>query len=636
MASSIVVRIKDAFWSRITLGILTGGIALTCPESLPSWLLLTLCCPEWVSSLAKSTLYQRIVLSVYTLCVTLGLDLGFMCLWWCCAALRNTRVSPSGISFAGKSLKLDNNDDAKDVIEAIDNCSDLQYLNLEGNTLGVDASKGIAKALENHPEFKRALWKDLFTGRMKTEIPKALEYLGNGLVTAGARLTELDLSDNAFGPIGVQGLAELLKSSSCYALEELRLNNNGLGITGGKLLASALTDCYNCSKSKGKPLALKVFIAGRNRLENDGAKALAQVFKMVGTLEEISMPQNGIYHPGISALSDAFTHNKNLQVLNLNDNTIGPKGAEAIASAMPNLQNLREINFGDCLLKTKGALLLAESLKNFHQNLEELTLGFNEIKKNGGIGIVEAMANKSKLKQLILDGNQFGEQGQEEIKKKLKEIGKLHTLGSLEENESEDSEEDTDDENVDDESEEHSEIEHSEKENDVIEVPPSIPTTITVEEFLKTPSSNNFLALGNDRIDLIFRYVKEHQDIADYMKVLMKVSTLSNDTKPEVADSSLKCSEFLYKDLFTMAQKNDQTSLVNNSILVNLGLIKNEDKKEKIAWDLDGCLHALKYIASKNYVPQSTKDTLKVFMKREIDNNKDQLGIKKQIWSTLS
>lgn len=94
-------------------------------------------------------------------------------------------------------------------------------------------------------------------------------------------MTELDLSDNAFGPIGVQGLASLLRSSSCYALEELRLNNNGLGIGGGKLLADALLDCFNSSKAEGKPLALKVFIAGRNRLENDGAKALAQVFKVI-------------------------------------------------------------------------------------------------------------------------------------------------------------------------------------------------------------------------------------------------------------------------------------------------------------------------------------------------------------------
>lgn len=63
---------------------------------------------------------------------------------------------------------------AKDIVEAINNCAKLEYLNLEGNTLGVAAAKAIAKALEKHPEFKRALWKDLFTGRMKSEIPLAL------------------------------------------------------------------------------------------------------------------------------------------------------------------------------------------------------------------------------------------------------------------------------------------------------------------------------------------------------------------------------------------------------------------------------------------------------------------------------
>lgn len=83
----------------------------------------------------------------------------------------------------------------------------------------------------------------MFTGRMKNEIPKALEYLGQGLCSANTRLVELDLSDNAFGPIGVQGLAALLTSSSCYTLQQLRLNNNGLGISGGKMLAQALLDC---------------------------------------------------------------------------------------------------------------------------------------------------------------------------------------------------------------------------------------------------------------------------------------------------------------------------------------------------------------------------------------------------------
>lgn len=62
----------------------------------------------------------------------------------------------------------------KEVIAAIADCPDLHFLNLEGNTLGVEAAKAIAKALESKKELKRALWKDMFTGRMKTEIPDAL------------------------------------------------------------------------------------------------------------------------------------------------------------------------------------------------------------------------------------------------------------------------------------------------------------------------------------------------------------------------------------------------------------------------------------------------------------------------------
>lgn len=116
--------------------------------------------------------------------------------------------------------------------------------------------------------------------------------------------------------------------------QELKLNNCGLGIGGGKMLSQALLDCYESSVKAGTPLQLKVFIAGRNRLENDGAKALAKVFEKVKSLEMVWMPQNGIYHPGISALSEAFKVNPNMKSLNLNDNTITAKGAESLAEAL--------------------------------------------------------------------------------------------------------------------------------------------------------------------------------------------------------------------------------------------------------------------------------------------------------------
>ena len=55
------------------------------------------------------------------------------------------------------------------------------------------------------------------------------------------------------------------------------------------------------------------------------------MLQLMGSLEEVAMPQNGINHEGITALSDAFASNTNLRILNLNDNTFTEKGAKSMA-----------------------------------------------------------------------------------------------------------------------------------------------------------------------------------------------------------------------------------------------------------------------------------------------------------------
>ena len=54
-------------------------------------------------------------------------------------------------------------------------------------------------------------------------------------MTSNAKLTELDLSDNAFGPNGIKGAVNLLSSPACFSLKILTLNNVGLGIGGAKV-----------------------------------------------------------------------------------------------------------------------------------------------------------------------------------------------------------------------------------------------------------------------------------------------------------------------------------------------------------------------------------------------------------------
>lgn len=207
------------------------------------------------------------------------------------------------------------------------------------------------------------------------------------------------------------------------------------------MLASLLKSCYHKSKAVGHPLALRVFVLGRSRQENEGGKALAEVFQLMGSLEEVVMPQNGIYHEGLSALADAFASNPNLRILNMNDNTFTAKGAKAMGAAIKKLNKLEVLNLGDCLLKSGGAKLICKALKGRHPNLKEFVLDSNEIRLKGGLEIVGAVKGKENLERLSIDGNQFGEDGLKKILNKMEEIGMKDIIGEVEDTEEPDSDE---------------------------------------------------------------------------------------------------------------------------------------------------------------------------------------------------
>uniref|UniRef100_A0A8B9H7D5 Ran GTPase-activating protein 1 n=1 Tax=Astyanax mexicanus TaxID=7994 RepID=A0A8B9H7D5_ASTMX len=381
-------------------------------------------------------------------------------------ALAKTHVGEE-LSYKGQGLKLDDEQSVNDEMKIeIDQFRGLRALRLEGNTIGVEAAHAIAKALETHNELECCHWSDMFTGRLRSEIPPALKSLGSALITSGARLTELDLSDNAFGPDGVKGIETLLKSPVCHTLKELRLNNCGMGIGGGIILASALTECYKQSSAMGSPLKLKVFIAGRNRLENDGATALARAFQMIGSLEEVHMPQNGINHPGITALATAMQHNPNLRVLNLNDNTFTKRGAVAMAQALKHLRSIQVVNFGDCLVRTEGAIAIAAALREGLTVIKELNLSFGEITEAAALVLARALKDKPDLKKLDLNGNCLGEDGCEALKEAMESVDKSDVLGSLSDDEGEpDEEEEEDDEDSGAEDEDDEEEEEEEEHN---------------------------------------------------------------------------------------------------------------------------------------------------------------------------
>ncbi|KAK8785104.1 hypothetical protein V5799_008528 [Amblyomma americanum] len=530
--------------------------------------------------------------------------------------LSSTSIDSKEVSFKGEALKLDNEKDADIIVEAIARCPKLEMLCLEGNTLGPDAAKAIGKALEARPTLKRALWKDMFTGRLKTEVPNAVRFLSAGVLLSKANLTELDLSDNAFGPVGAEALVVLLSSSCCFQLEVLQLNNNGLGTGGAGLLAKALTACITNSTEAGKPLALKTFICGRNRLENPGAIALGAVFGKLTSLEEVALPQNGIYHEGIAALAKGLMSNKNLRVLNLNDNTFTPEGARHMSKALRHLNKLEVINFGDCLIKTAGAKMIADALKEGHSTLKDVNLGYNEVTLDGGLAIVEALKDKPLLETLELDGNKFGTGGVEKLEEAMEAAGKIDKLCAF----SDDEGSGDDDE---DEEEEHEEDGGDGGEKDESEKA-SVEASCSAEEFLSSPTAARLGQLGSQRSQYLLQEVESCSTgtelLRSYVTTFMKVASVvgSGEGGDAAKQQALDCTDSLLSAAFNLAKKENSLPWLTNELMVHLGLLKAE-KDHKVNWSQatrEGAMVILADLVPKEYFLTSTREALQAFLSK--------------------
>lgn len=321
-----------------------------------------------------------------------------------------------GITFHGKGRICETSTDFKTLVKHLNQQNPVHFLNLEGNRLSMDAAKAIGEALGRHPEFRTALWNNIFKIYMIPEIPQSLRYLGGGLISAGAKLVVLNLSDNPLGPTGILGLAELLSSSVCYSLEKLLLNNCALRPEGATALSKALVELYGNAAKAGSPLKLRIFGGGRNKLEIVGCQALAIAFKVLRTLEEVSLTENLIDHKGVAYLAESFKENPGLQVLNLNDNKLRGTGAAKIAEILPSLSQLRDVDLGKCFIRTSGAHHLAKALEGSNEVLQKVNLAKNEILIDGGLALVAAMKNKPGLGLFNIDGNFFGPEGCQQLR----------------------------------------------------------------------------------------------------------------------------------------------------------------------------------------------------------------------------
>jgi Ran GTPase-activating protein 1 len=206
-----------------------------------------------------------------------------------------------------------------------------------------------------------------------------------------------------------------------------KLNNNGLGIAGGKVISGAIRECARKAEAAGLAKSnLRVVVCGRNRLENGSAPNWAEAFSAHKGLKEIRMPQNGIRMEGISALAKGLSACTELESLDFQDNTATRTGTRAIVAELPKWKNLKKLNLSDCLISNAGGIALATSLASgSNKELQELKLQYGEFDKRTVELLTEAISQHlTKLEVLELNGNRF--EAEDECVEKLKEALALH------------------------------------------------------------------------------------------------------------------------------------------------------------------------------------------------------------------
>ena len=143
------------------------------------------------------------------------------------------------------------------------NFDKINGIELSGNSIGFDVAKELSLKIQTLESLEIVNYRDIFVSRLKSDLPKSLYELIVAL--KNKKIISLDLSDNAFGPIGVASFDFYL--TQCSTLKKLYVENNGLGPEGAESLAKALLSSN---------IRLEELRISRNRLENKGAVAISK------------------------------------------------------------------------------------------------------------------------------------------------------------------------------------------------------------------------------------------------------------------------------------------------------------------------------------------------------------------------
>ncbi|KAL0772128.1 hypothetical protein Bca101_037279 [Brassica carinata] len=277
---------------------------------------------------------------------------------------------------------------------------------------------------------------DFVAGRPEAEALQVMNMFSSAL--EGSKLRFLDLSDNALGEKGIRAFASLIKSQR--DLEELYLMNDGISEDAARAVRDLLP-----STAK-----IRDFRCSSTRIGSEGGVALAEALESCSRLKKLDLRDNMFGVQGRGNRGALVNSAPSLRVLELAGNDITLQSTGKLAACIASKQCLSKLNLSENELKDEGTILIAKALDEGHDQLTEVDLSTNMMRRAGARALAQTVLKKHTFKLFNINGNFISEEGVDEVNDMFKDSPEK--LGLLDDN-------DPDGEDEEGEEEEDSELE---------------------------------------------------------------------------------------------------------------------------------------------------------------------------------
>ncbi|XAR54647.1 hypothetical protein NMG60_11029879 [Bertholletia excelsa] len=314
---------------------------------------------------------------------------------------------------------------------ALEGCI-LKSLNLSNNALGEKGVRAFGRLLKSQSNLEELY---LMNDGISEEAARAVCEL----IPSTEKLRVLQFHNNMTGDEGAIAISEVVKRSPL--LKDFRCSSSRVGSEGGIALSEALGTCTHLEK-----LDLQDNLFGM-----EAGFVLSKALGKHANLTEVYLSYLNLENKGAITLANALMESApSLEVLEMAGNDITAEAAPSLAACVAAKKFLTKLNLGENEFKDEGAVLISKALEADHDQLKEVDMNTNFIRRAGARLLAMAVVQKPNFKLLNINGNIISEEGIDELKDIFKTC--THVLGALDENDPDGVEdEDNDDKDADEE-----------------------------------------------------------------------------------------------------------------------------------------------------------------------------------------